>query len=148
MEGRRKEIIYLFNIFFPLLLGTVLYLWIKPNAWCSNVIYGFLRLEKFRAFEETSIPLFGSFIKHQLCDILFAYSLTFAMMFVFRKEKHGFFLACSIAALFEILFEVAQLWGFPGHFDPFDILAEVAITLLIFLCMIIYQKQKRSKQKT
>ena len=148
MEGRRKEIIYLLNIFFPLLLGTALYLWIKPNAWCSNVIYGFLRLEKFRAFDETSVPIFGSFIKHQLCDMLFAHSLTFAMLFTFRKEKHGFFLACSIAALFEILFEVAQLWGFPGHFDPFDILAEAVVTFMILLCMKIYNNQKGRKQKT
>ena len=142
---RREKIIYLFHIIFPLVLGTVLYLWIKPNAWCSNVIYRLFHLEKPRAFEENSVWLFGSFIKHQLCDMLYAYSLTVAMAFALRKEKHGLFLACGIAALFETLFEIAQLWGFPGNFDPLDILAEVAVSLLILICMKIKQKNREKK---
>lgn len=146
--GRRKKITYLFQIVLPLVLGAVFYLWIKPNAWCSNIFYNIFNLKKPTAFDENCIPFLGSFIKHQLCDILFAYSLTIAMVFVLRKEKHGLFLACGIAAMFETIFEVAQLCGFPGNFDPLDILAEVAITLAVLLCMVIYQKIKRRKQKT
>ena len=145
---RRKKIIYLLQIVLPLVLGAVFYLWIKPNAWCSNIFYNIFSLKKPAAFDENSIPFLGSFIKHQLCDILFAYSLTIAMVFVLRTEKHGLFFACMIAALFETLLEIAQLWVFPGNFDSFDILAEGAITLSVLLCMVIYQKIKRRKQRT
>lgn len=143
--GQREKFIYLIHIIAPLVLGAVLYLWIKPNAWCSNTFYGFFHLEKPRAFEESDIPLFGSFIKHQLCDSLFAYSLTVALLFILRREKHGIYLACMIAALFETFFEVAQIWGFPGNFDYFDIFAEVAVSVFIFICMKIKQKNRVKK---
>ena len=138
---------YLPNILIPLIVGAILYLWIKPNAWCSELFYKIFPIEKPRAFESTDLPIFGSFVKHQLCDCLFAYSMTFAMIFVLRNEKRGLLFACGIAALFETLFELAQLWGFPGNFTPIDILAEVAITMGIFLCMIIKQNKKRRNQK-
>ena len=144
---KKRDYIFFVNILFPLCLGTILYLWIKPNAWCSNAIYRLLHIEKQTAFDENSIPIVGYFIKHQLCDILFAYSMTIALFFSMEKQKYGVDIACILAATFETALELAQLCGFPGNFDSYDILAEVMVTVAIYLCLKIRNKTKRRKTK-
>lgn len=146
---KKRFLIILANILFPLCLGTVFYLWIKPNAWCSEMIYRLLRMKKQKGFDENSIPVIGYFIKHQLCDVLFAYSMTFALFFVMEKQKRGTEIACIVAAVFETIFELSQLWGFPGNFDFLDILAEVIVTAIIYFCLKIEQtKLKRRTTET
>lgn len=141
---KRRVLIRSLQIFLPLLIGGVLYLWIKPNAWCSVHLAQLLSLGERREFDETVVPVFGYLIKHQLCDMLFAYSMTFALLSVFAKGTKKAVLSCGIAALFETLLELSQLFGFPGHFDPFDILAEVSVSTGILLCLLI--KERKTKK--
>ena len=144
---KQRIMVFAVNIFLPLLLGIILYLWIKPSARCSLVLYRILHLEQFRPFEENDAPFGGYFVKHQLCDMLFAYSLTFALLFLFRKEKHGCIVACAVAVLFETLLEIAQLWRFPGNFDVWDIIAEITITaaILLFTISKMHKGEKRRR---
>lgn len=124
-------IIIVWHIFFPLLIGAVLYLWIKPEAWCSQMICHILHIAPRSAFVEESVPLFGPFIKHQLCDVLFAYSVTFTFLLLWHDRPHGLVFAGLCAALLETVFEVAQLGMFPGNFDAWDIAAEVVTTVVV-----------------
>lgn len=145
---KRKRIIVLtFGVAFPLVLGAVLYVWIKPNAWCAHIICQVFHIPTQTAFDEYSVPIFGSFIKHQLCDVLFAFSLTFAMLLLMGNSRHGVAAGCAAALIFETLLEVAQLGVFPGNFDSYDIIAESIVTIAIFIAIKILQTKRRTKAK-
>ena len=144
---KRKSIIALFvGVLLPLCIGTVLYIWIKPNAWCSQIICRTLRIPTQDAFNEDTIPIIGYFIKHQLCDMLFSISLTFAILLLIGNKRYGIVIGGTIVLLFETLLEIAQLGVFPGNFDVFDIIAECSATIAILISIRILKIKRRTEK--
>ena len=144
---KEKLLSCILYVVLPLALGVLLYLWIKPDAWCSQMIYRLLHIPKQSAFDDNSVPIIGTFIKHQLCDVLFAFSLTFALLLLLVNHSRGIALGCAIALSFEVMLEVAQLSVFPGNFDIYDIIAESVVTIAIYIAIKIIQAKRRRKIK-
>lgn len=122
MKDKTKyRILYAFNIIVPIIAGTFFYLLFRPDAVVTKAVYGLFDIEN--AAEVFTVPFINSF----LCDILWAYSLTYAVNAVLNEKAVT--TAC-ICIMVETATEFLQLAGiFYGTFDVLDILFESASTL-------------------
>lgn len=122
---------YIWNIMLPLVIGTIVYVYVKPSAPISQLIYFILHISP----PVLNIKLTGihRFIQYYLCDILWSYSLTFALSLYLGKDR--LLLAYAIAASFSTLVEVLQLLHqVLGSFDIFDIIVQlIACTISIHI---------------
>lgn len=119
------------NIILPLVIGTIVYLYLKPSAPISQLIYYLLHISPpVLNIKPTGIH---RFIQYYLCDILWSYSLTFALSLYLGKDR--LLLAYAIAASFSTLVEVLQLLPqVLGSFDIFDIIVQlIACTISIHI---------------
>lgn len=119
------------NIVLPLVIGTTVYLYLKPSAPISQLIYLLLHISPpVLNIKSTGIH---RFIQYYLCDILWSYSLTFALSLYLGKDR--LLLSYDIAASFSTLVEVLQLLPYVlGHFDIFDIIVQlIACTISIHI---------------
>ena len=130
---KRKIVFWIANIFIPLLIGGVVYILFRPDTYFSQYIFNKLN---FIPVIDSEPTLIIKFIKYYLCDILWAYSLTFAVLFVFQNETNRFIASLSICIVFEMITEFVQLWNLiPGTFDFVDMVNECVTTLIIiFVC--------------
>lgn len=122
---------YIWNIILPLAIGTMVYLYVKPSAPISQLIYFILHISPpVLNIKPTGIH---RFIQCYLCDILWSYSLTFALSLYLGKDR--LLLAYVIAASFSTLVEVIQLLPYVlGSFDIFDIIVQlIACTISIHI---------------
>lgn len=122
---------YILNIVLPLVIGTIVYLYLKPSAHISQLIYFLLHISPPALnIKPTGIH---RFIQYYLCDILWSYSLTFALSLYFGKDR--LLLTYAIAASFSTLVEVLQLLPqVLGSFDIFDIIVQlIACTISIHI---------------
>ena len=119
------------NIVLPLVIGTIVYVHVKPSAPISQLIYFLLHIETpVLNIKPTGIH---RFIQYYLCDILWSYSLTFALSLYLGKDR--LLLAYVIAASFSTMVEVLQLLPqVLGSFDIFDIIVQlIACTIGIHI---------------
>ena len=126
------------NIGFPLLCGAILYLIFCPETRLCALVSARLPfpITTFGA-AAGSLPVF---VRCYLMDMLWAYSLIFALTRVTGGKKclPGFI----IAAAFEIAAEMLQSVGImPGIFDRMDILLEITASLLGTLMIVIYHSK-------
>lgn len=122
---------YILNIVLPLVIGTIVYLYVKPSAPISQLIYFLLHIETpVLNIKPTGVH---RFIQYYLCDILWSYSLTFALSLYLGKDR--LLLTYDIAASFSTLVEVIQLLPqVLGSFDIFDIIVQlIACTISIHI---------------
>lgn len=127
---------YWINILIPLLFGITVYFHWRPDAYVSKVIFGFFHL--------SYIPDWGKpvgiqrFIRYYLCDICWAYALTFSL--AFYLGKHFLIWAYIISMIFSSLIEVLQLFRqTPGSFDFLDIIAELSVCTITILIIKYYE---------
>lgn len=125
---KRKNLFLIVNNLIPLALGLVIYLLCYKSTYINTTfenIFGF-SLPYFY-FDNT----FHRFITCWACDILWAYSLTFALFICLNTFKNALFISGIIAILFSIGIELLQINDIiNGTFDIVDIFIEV--TIIIF----------------
>lgn len=122
---------YIWNIILPLAIGTIVYVYVKPSAPISQLIYFILHISSpVLNIKPTGVH---RFIQYYLCDILWSYSLTFALSLYLGRDR--LLLAYAIAASFSTLVEVIQLLTYVlGSFDIFDIIVQlIACTISIHI---------------
>lgn len=122
---------YILNIVLPLVIGTIVYVHVKPSAPISQLIYFLLHIKTpVLNIKPTGIH---RFIQYYLCDILWSYSLTFALSLYLGKDR--LLLSYAIAVSFSTLVEVLQLLPqVLGSFDIFDIIVQlIACTISIHI---------------
>ena len=138
----RRNLFYLCNIGIPLLIGTVMYLFCRPDAYISEFI--------FNLFNVSPVMVPGPpkgidrFARYYLCDMLWAYALTFSLAFYFGKSKLGtaYIIGLGFIAFMELLQLLSQV---PGNFDSFDIIVEfIVCTITIYL---IYFYERRNNHE-
>lgn len=132
------ELFSLLNIVIPLLTGFVIYSIYRPDTYISNIIY--VNMSFILDFAEYPVFL-QKFFRFYLCDILWAYSLTFAVQIIISLKGRYLIILFAVCSLFEIAIEAFQYFGFlNGTFDPLDIILEIFASLTAIT--IIYKKQK------
>ena len=137
---KKKFVFYLLNIGVPLVLGLGIYLFCYKNTYINTAftdIFGF------------SLPYiyydnaFHRFITCWACDMLWAYSLTFALYLCFKVFEKNLIITIVTSSLFAIAIELLQIKGvINGTFDILDIVSElVAITLAITMIKLIEKRK-------
>lgn len=135
-----QKILDRLNIYGPLLCGCSIYFFFKQDAVLKQIeelvpLFGFLREIFFIEFSPKTA--FGTFFMNHLCDVLWAYSLTWSCILATKKLFCGVILALFICAVNEF----AQLSPYIcATFDWLDLFYE---SLASGLSVILFDKIRR-----
>ena len=110
----------LLNIIVPLLIGGTVYLISSPNVIFVEFINVHIKsISPVINFDS----VIGKFIRNYIMDILWGYSLLFAIYFILNESK--IWLIFIAAFIFSAFLEGIQIFSsIPGTFDVWDIIFE------------------------
>lgn len=133
---KRKNLFIFLNVAIPLLIGLSIYLFCYKSTYINTFfenVFGF----NFPYFYFNNVV--HHFITCWACDILWAYSLTFALFFCFKELKKSLLFSSCLTFLLSIIIEFLQLSGYiNGTFDIWDIIMELSA---IIIAVIIIKKE-------
>lgn len=136
MHNKRKHIFQtVINMVVPIILGACIYILARPDTYISQLVY---RLWNIPAPSDTFRALLPNWIWVFFCnfaaDILWAYSLTFAIYIVFCNSSINMLFVFAICVVFETGMELLQLFGIlSGTFDWWDIAFEICASAIASL---------------
>ncbi len=141
---KQRRFFYWLNICIPLLVGLILYLSFRKDAFIS-VFWG--------KYLPLPAPLFKSlpewlslFLRNYASDILWAYSLGFAIQLVLGRSKRSRLHTLVVCLCFEVILEVLQRFGvIRGTFDYLDILLEACSICLALLVIKVFEEAQNEK---
>lgn len=137
----RSVVFYIIHVFVPLTLGCLIYYVFCPDVYFVDVIDRIIG-SGFHIKIATDY-LFVKLIRFYIFDVLWAYSLTFA---VFGIAGCVFYREILLAGVigFEILMESLQAVSeILGTFDSWDIFLEVITSVIIF--KVYFSKENSGK---
>ncbi len=141
MKGKAKfrYLFYGVNIVIPLLIGLLLYVTFRRDAYVSILISKYLNLP---ALSNSTLPEWLiSFFRSFASDILWAYSLGFAVMLTLGYNRRNLVCSFFVCIFFEAFLEVLQKVGIlHGTFDDLDILLEA-----VFICLALFNIKKHEE---
>ncbi len=141
---RTRYLFYGLNIAIPLFLGLYIYLALRTDTYISIIINRFLPLPVVPSSYFSRGIL--AFLRNFASDMLWAYSLGYAVMLVLGYSRKNILLATFLCVGFEVLLEFFQKTGlFHGTFDVFDILIEAAIICLALFLIKKYEEAQNEK---
>ena len=128
-EGRYENGFIALNVIIPLILGLLIYLAVSREVVFIKLISGSL------GYSNNEGMTLGSFVatrlRYYLPDMLWGYSLVFALFFVCGREQPALVPVWILAGIFAAIMESLQLISaVPGSFDPMDMVVEIAAGLL------------------
>ena len=135
---------YYIHIWVPLIIGLFIYLSFGRETYIASLILRHFPWKELPAacFPSASV----SFIRNSMCDILWAYALTFSVFLVMAPDLHLVPMTPVICIGFSALLEGLQLAdSFPGTFDPLDIVLET-ITIVIAYSIIKKHEVKQNEK--
>ena len=141
--GKKNFRFYLFNICIPLIIGGILYYLFFPNVSFVRMADSVLPFTFDRSVFFIVIP---KLVRNYIFDLLWAYSLTFALYMIVSDSQRRFQALCFLAIPVILFSEAIQLLPYiSGTFDFFDIMIEL---LACFTAIIIlYVKEKTHEKK-
>ena len=112
---------YLPNIIIPLAVGLIIYTLLNPFSFISICIYRLLNIPAPYVDDMPAVDI----IRNYVCDMLWAYSLCFAVSMILGKNPLGISVSLIISLLFCSLTEALQIpQVIKGTFDIADIILE------------------------
>ena len=134
-----KKLFFLGSIIAPLLIGGALYMALSPEVFFSKItmnIYGLRQIH----FEHNFLL---RFVRFYFLDMLWAYSLVFALSFAIGNEAE-----CPevliLAAIFSVAIEVLQKYNImPGTYDWADIIFELLAEIIAAFIIKNIKKEER-----
>lgn len=132
---KNKRLLGKLNMFFPLLLGCLIYLVFRQDAYIQNatdLIPPIRFLREWLLVEYYPKSVLGKFFFYNFTDFLWAYSLEWSVLLATKKKS------CNtiICAIYCSLTETVQLW-MPdiSTFDVWDIVSQL---LGVFCASAVY----------
>ena len=126
----KTERFLIMNIAIPILFGAVMYLMIDPDVMFVKLLNANGLSFRFGS-GIVDCPVISQCARFYLPDMLWGYSLVFAMFFFFEGGKAMLPAVAISAVLFSVIVECAQIIPkVPGSFDFIDIVVEIAAELL------------------
>ena len=133
---KNKNLFIFLNVAIPLFIGLLIYLLCYQNTYINSFFQTILDCQLPRFY---SSSYFYKFLTGWACDILWAYSLTFALLFCFNDFKRNLIISLILSASLSFLIEILQLLNvINGTFDIFDIILEFTAN---FVAVIIFSKK-------
>lgn len=135
MNTKLRTYYFMMNIAIPIIGGVFIYIIARPDTYISQWIYRLLGVSLSSEKLRVAMPsLFWIFICNYAADILWAYSLTFAVCIVLSDSLKNYLPIFIICIVFEIIMELSQLLdALPGTFDLWDIALEICATVIASL---------------
>ena len=131
----KRNVFFVLNILLSLVIGLTVYVFCRPDTHVSKIVHNLLGVSPEVVLPEWVM----SFLRNYMADVLWAYALTFTVIYILGSG----FLTFAIVAIFEICIEVSQKVGImSGTFDWVDIILEVCISALVMLLINTIQKEK------
>ena len=126
-----RKLFYWGNILVPLLSGAAVYLYWRPDAYLSRLVFHLFHISHEIAPGRPAGIY--RFIRYYLCDILWVYALVFSLSLYLGR--YSLVKAYIAAAVFAAAAEMLQLLPLtPGSFDILDIIVELIVcTITIFI---------------
>ncbi len=137
------KIIIISNCIISLVIGLMIYLTMKPDTVVSQF------LSQFIAFPYVyHNGVISKIIYNWACDFLWAYSMIFALYFVFNGKDNINIMSLLVVFISGCFIEILQLFNvLNGTFDFADIIAEVLgivfANIIIKKVRLGYEKNKR-----
>ena len=124
MKSMNKKRIMILHIICPIVIGALVYCMVSPNVIfikrMEDLIGGSVYMPVFR-----TDCAFLRLLRNYLPDMMWGYSLVFALFCIIGNHGAGVRKVFLIAFLFSAAMEMVQKTSFiPGTFDVFDIFAE------------------------
>lgn len=138
----KDPLFFILNISIPLVVGAILYLLFRPDAYiCALIFRLFGTAPPVRIDQDNA---FVCFVSYYLCDMLWAYSLAFVAYRIISDDTQRDLPTLLISIVFTVLTESFQYFGIlPGTFDGFDILAEgLSIVSALGIIKLFYRRKK------
>ena len=130
---KRKNLFLFLNIAIPLLIGLAIYLFCYKNTYINTLFENILKIDFPYIYRDNS---FHKCITNWACDILWAYSLTFALFFCFKDFNKPFLITFFVSIVFSVIFECLQLTSIiNGTFDIWDIIMELSAILFAVIIL-------------
>lgn len=131
---KRKLQVFLRDIFLPLFVGLCTYLLFYKGTYINSA----LGVESDFTFNSSLVV----FVKSWLCDILWAYAMTYALYLALFAFKHKILFSAIISICVATVFELFQLFGcVDGTFDILDIVFQF---LAVFFAVIIIKRREKT----
>lgn len=142
---RQIIVFYGLNILIPLMAGSLCYLSLRPDTYLSQAVYEVLGFEPDPIALQSFLPHgLQIFFRNHMCDILWAYALTFSIFAVWTDETSHMYPKVLLAVVFEAGIEFMQRIGIlSGTFDIWDIFLEIGTTALAAL---LIKKHETTKE--
>ncbi len=123
---------YFVNVIIPLIIGVFIYYAFRPDAYVSVFLWRiFHQIGLNQQYDVLSIPPFSTFLKNYGCDILWSYSLVFAVHLFSDKNIRSLCFVTILCFEFDCIVEILQhLSIINGTFDIADVILELLSTLV------------------
>ena len=140
----KRTLLLLLHIIVPIILGTCIYLFTRPDTYISKWILDWWGISSPAVTLRGLVPWWlWRFLCSYAADILWAYALTFSVYLIFCSSPVKILPYMAICCIFEAGMELLQLFDvLSGTFDVWDIILEVCATAIASLII----KQYRRKQ--
>ena len=135
----RRNLFYFFNIIVPLLLGTAIYLYWRPDAYISKLIFELLNISP--GLEPGRPVGIFRFVRYYLCDMFWAYALIFSLAFYLGRNRlrSAYIIGLCFTTFLEFLQLLPQM---PGSFDILDIIVEFIICTITIHLIYFYERRR------
>lgn len=125
---RKSGIFWLINIFIPLIIGLLLYIWLRPDVLVARTVIQLCpRLAEVTYSGNSATVIL---IKNHMSDFLWAYSLMISVLWICEKygidRKKGIY----ICLLVDFVMEGSQVINPFFTFDCFDLITEFIGTII------------------
>lgn len=133
MNDKRKLIWYaIVNIVIPVIVGVCIYFLVRPDTYISQAIYRLCSASIPSDALHIYLPNWlRLFLANYAADMLWAYSLTFAVYIIFCDGSVNMLWVLAICIVFETVMELFQLYHvLSGTFDWWDIALEICATVM------------------
>lgn len=139
---KHNMLFYILNICGPLLFGGFIYYIFYPDVWFVSAIDGITGFDRHINLDTNIFA--ARIIRYYLFDVLWAYSLTFAVYRLVGFEYSHLVILLGLA-IFESVMEILQIIPIlPGTFDIGDILFEVCTSILVI--NIFFQRREKNEK--
>ena len=142
---RKKYAFYLLNIGIPLVVGLGIYLFCYKTTYINTAFTNIFGFSLPYIYFDNAIY---RFITCWACDMLWAYSLTFALYLCFRVFKKPLIITTATSSLFAVIIELLQINNvINGTFDILDIIFELLAIFLAIITVKHFEKQKTTNKR-
>jgi len=142
-ERRRRILFYGINILSPLLIGGIIYIIFRSDSYIATFFSETIGIST----RQYMLPAWlNTIVCNYLSDVLWAYSLAFALSALFKFNRSNVTVVFMICIIFVVAIELLQMTNtVSGTFDSVDIILETIAVSLALLIIKHFEEKHHEK---